>query len=105
MTAARTVNAAFNGSGGTGTTPCANPVSFTWSSGNFNTTGAVCYRTNQTVNGWVCSNFTGRTVAVNGGTATGTCGAGPFPLAKSSDGYTYFSVSAGSLPWASLNVW
>jgi predicted carbohydrate-binding protein with CBM5 and CBM33 domain len=104
MTQARTVNAAFNTSGGT-TTPCANPVTFTGNTSNFNTAGAVCYRTSQTVNGWGCSNFAGRTVSVNGGTASGTCGAGPFPLSKASDGYTYFSVSAGTYTWASLYVW
>ena len=97
------VTATFNGS--TGTTPCANPVTFTNQSGNFNTSGAICLRTTATVNGWGCSNFAGRTVSVNGGTATTTCGAGPFPLPKSADGYTYFSVTAGSYPWASIYAW
>jgi cellulose 1,4-beta-cellobiosidase len=86
-------------------TPCTNPIAFSWNTGNFNTTNAVCYRTSQKVNGWGCSNFAGRTVRVNGGTATATCGAGPFPLAKASDGSTYFVVSAGQSPWASLYVW
>jgi hypothetical protein len=86
------------------TTPCANPITFTNNTNNFNTTGAVCYRTSLRVNGWGCSNFAGRTVSVNGGTATDTCGAGPFPLPQS-DGYTYFSVTAGSYPWANLYVW
>ena len=104
MTAARSVGAAFGG-GGTGTTPCANPVTFTNQSGNFNTTGGICLRTSMTVRGWGCSNFQGRTVSVNGGTATATCGAGPFPLPKHSDGYTYFSVTGGELPWASLYAW
>jgi poly(hydroxyalkanoate) depolymerase family esterase len=103
MTAAQTVGAAFNTSGG-GTTPCANPVTFTTNTGNFNSTGAVCYRTSNTVNGWGCSNFTGRTVSVNGGTAAATCGGGPLPLAKV-DGYTYFSASAGTYAWASIYIW
>jgi len=103
MTSAQTVSAAFNPSGG-GTAPCANPVTFTSNTGNFNTTGAVCYRTAQRVNGWGCSNFAGRTVSVNGGTATASCGAGPFPLAQV-DGYTYFSATAGSYPWASIYIW
>jgi len=103
MTAARTVTATFDTSGG-GTAPCANALTFTSNTGNFNTTGAVCYRTSQRVNGWGCSNFAGRTVSVNGGTATASCGAGPFPLAQSG-GYTYFSVSAGSYPWASIYIW
>ncbi len=86
-------------------TPCANPVTFTANTGNFNTTAAACYRTSQAINGWGCANFGGRTVSVNGGTATSTCGAGPFPLAKSADGYTYFSVTAGTYPWASIYLW
>jgi cellulose 1,4-beta-cellobiosidase len=86
-------------------TPCTNPIAFTWNTGNFNTTGAVCYRTSQRVNGWGCSNFGGRTVRVNEGTATATCGAGPFPLAKAADGFTYFAVSPGQSPWASIYVW
>jgi predicted carbohydrate-binding protein with CBM5 and CBM33 domain/uncharacterized protein (DUF2141 family) len=103
MTAARSATATFNGS--TGGTPCSNPITFTNQSGNFNTTGAVCLRTSMTVRGWGCSNFAGRTVRVNNGTATATCGAGPFPLPKHSDGYTYFSVTAGQYPWASLYAW
>jgi len=102
MTAARTVNAAFNTSGG-GTTPCANPITFSWNTGNFNTTGAVCYRTTQNITGWGCSNMSGRTVAVNGTTVS--CGAGPFPLAKASDGYTYFSATAGGVSYASIYVY
>ncbi len=56
------------------------------------------------MNGWGCSNFTGRTVKVNSGTASSTCGAGPFPLAKAADGYTYFSASAGTYAWASIYI-
>ncbi len=102
MTAARSVTATF---GTSGTTPCANPITFTGQSGNFGITGAVCLRTSATVNGWGCSNFDGRTVSVNGGTPTATCGAGPFPLAKSADGFTYFAITAGAYPWASLYSW
>ena len=105
MTASAVTTGTYTISTGTGGTPCANPITFTSQSGNFNTTGAVCLRTATTVNGWGCSNFAGRTVSVNGGAATGTCGAGPFPLAKHSDGYTYFSVSAGTYPWASIYAW
>jgi predicted carbohydrate-binding protein with CBM5 and CBM33 domain len=103
LTAAQTVTATFNGAGGGA--PCANPVTFTNQSGNFNTAGAICLRTSATVSGWGCSNFQGRTVSVSGGAATSTCGAGPFPLPKASDGYTYFSVSAGTYTWASLYTW
>ncbi len=103
MTAARSVTATFTA--GQATTPCADPITFTGQSGNFDTTGAVCLRTSAAVNGWGCSNLDGRTVSVNGGAATGACGAGPFPLSKASDGYTYFSVTAGTYPWASLYTW
>jgi endoglucanase len=100
MTAARNVTATFNTSSGTGGT-CANPITFTGNTGNFNTTGAACYRTNQTINGWGCSNFDGRTVTVGG--QARTCG--QLPLTRSSDGYYYFSVTAGTFPWASLYYW
>ena len=99
MTAARAVTATFNTTG-TGTT-CANPVTFTNNTGNFNTTGAACYRTASTVSGWGCSNFDGRTVTVGG--VARTCG--QLPVTKSSDGYYYFSVTAGTYPWASLYTW
>jgi mannan endo-1,4-beta-mannosidase len=80
---------------------CSNPVTFSGNSGNFNTTGAVCYRTNATVNGWGCYNMDGRTIT-NGGT-TRTCGASG--LTRSADGYIYFEVSAGTFPWAGLYTW
>jgi hypothetical protein len=99
MTATRSVTATFNGSGGSGS--CANPITFTNNTGNFNTTGAVCYRTASTVNGWGCSNFDGRTVTVGG--QARTCG--QLPLTRSSDGYIYFSVTSGTYPWASLYTW
>jgi hypothetical protein len=99
MTVARNVTATFNTTG-TGTT-CANPVTFTNNTGNFNTTGAACYRTASTVNGWGCSNFDGRTVTVGG--QARTCG--QLPLIRSSDGYYYFAVTAGTFPWASLYIW
>jgi lysophospholipase L1-like esterase len=99
MSQPRAVTATFNG-GGTGAT-CANPVTFTNNTGNFNTTGAACYRTNATVNGWGCSNFDGRTLTVGG--QARTCG--QLPLVRSADGYYYFAVTAGTFPWASLYAW
>ncbi len=99
MTAARNVTATFNTSGTGGT--CANPVAFTSNTGNFNTTGAVCYRTSQTINGWGCSNFDGRTLTVGG--QARTCG--QLPLTRSADGYYYFSVTGGTYPWASIYAW
>ncbi len=99
MTAAQNVTASFTG-GGTGTT-CANPVTFAGNTGNFNTAGAACYRTSATINGWGCYNFDGRTLTVGG--VARTCG--QMPLTRSSDGYTYFAVTAGTYPWAGLYTW
>ena len=96
MTAARAVTATF-----TGIPPvddCRTPAA-TGQSGNFNTTGAVCYTVNATVHGWGCSNADGRTVTVNG-TAV-TCGRTPLP---GSAPYT-LRFSAGSYPWASFYWW
>jgi hypothetical protein len=99
MTAARNVTATFNTTGTGGT--CANPVTFTNNTGNFNTTAAVCYRTSQNIAGWGCSNFAGRTVSVGG--VARTCG--QLPLTRAADGYYYFAVTAGTYAWASLYVW
>ena len=96
MTAARAVTATF-----TGIPPvddCRTPAA-TGQSGNFNTTGAVCYTVNATVHGWGCSNAEGRSVTVNG-TAV-TCGQMPLP---GSAPYT-FRFTAGAYPWASFYWW
>lgn len=67
--------------------------------GNFGTTGAVCLRTKESFGTLGCSNFTGRTLKVNG--VLVTCGmAGGF--APKIDGYNYFDVSAGGMDYASL---
>ena len=101
MSQARSVTATFNGGGGGGGTTCANPITFTGNTNNFNTTGAVCYRTTAaTINGWGCYNFDGRTVTVGG--QARTCG--QMPLTRSADGY-YFSVTAGQFPWAGIYTW
>jgi hypothetical protein len=97
--ASTTSSATTTSSGGTG--PCSPAIDFTSQTGNFNTMGAVCYRTNATISGWGCSNFDGRTVAVEGTTVT--CGQTPLP-APYTDGYTYFAVSAGTYSYASLYV-
>jgi lysophospholipase L1-like esterase len=101
VSAAQTVTATFNTSGGNTGDTCANPVTFSGNTGNFNTTGAVCYRTSATVNGWGCYNADGRTITVGG--VARTCG--QMPVSKSSDGYTYFAVSAGTYAWAGLYTW
>lgn len=99
MTAARAVTATFNMTGSSAT--CANPITFSGNTGNFNTAGAVCYRTNATINGWGCYNFDGRTITVGG--QARTCS--QMPLTRSADGYYYFSVSGGTYPWAGLYSW
>jgi hypothetical protein len=95
-TVSLTVNA-----GGGGTAPCANAITFSGNTGNFNTTGAVCYRTSATIRGWGCYNMDGRTLKVNN--VTVTCGAAlPGPW---SDGFTYFAATAGTYPWAGIYAW
>src|SRR4029079_3139300 len=95
----RTVSVSQAGTtgGGTGTT-CANPVTFNGNSGNFNTTGAACYRTNATVNGWGCYNFDGRALSVGAVARTYA----QMPLTRAADGYSYFAATAGQFPWAGL---
>ncbi|HUQ10405.1 MAG TPA: cellulase family glycosylhydrolase [Steroidobacteraceae bacterium] len=80
---------------------CSNAVAFSGNTGNFNTAGGACYRTNATVNGWGCYNFEGRTVTVGG--VARTCG--QMPLTRSADGYYYFQVTGGTYPWAGLYTW
>jgi endoglucanase len=82
-------------------TTCPNPVTFSGNSGNFNTTGAVCYRTNTNISGWGCYNFDGRTLTVSG--VARTCG--QMPLTRAADGYYYFSATAGQFPWAGIFAW
>lgn len=80
---------------------CTNPITFSGNTGNFNTTGAVCYRTNANISGWGCYNFDGRTVSVGG--VMRSCG--QMPLTRNADGYYYFQVTAGQYPWAGLYTW
>jgi len=94
------VTQAGQSGGGTGGT-CPNPVTFSGNTGNFNTTGAACYRTNTNINGWGCYNFDGRTLTVGG--VARTCG--QMPLTRSADGYFYFSATAGQFPWAGIYAW
>jgi hypothetical protein len=43
----------------------------------------------------------GRTVSVNGSTTT----CGTMPVAKWTDGYSYFGFTAGTYPWAGFYYW
>ena len=90
--------------GGSSTLPtgCTAPIAFSGGqTGNFNTTGAVCYRTTSAIGGWGCANFDGRTLKVDN--VTVTCG-GALP-ARWSDGYYYFVVSGGTYSYASIYYW
>ncbi len=64
-----------------------------------NSTKAFCVVTCDAIAGWNCSNFTGRTVTVNG-TAV-KCG----DAIPGSNAVTVFEVSAGGLSYASLYWW
>jgi len=70
-------------------------------SGNFNTTAAYCFRTPDTINGWGCSNFTGRSLLVND--QSKSCGSLPMPTKY--NGYYYFEESAGTYSYASIYWW
>jgi mannan endo-1,4-beta-mannosidase len=87
--------------GQSSTPSCSNPVTFSGNTGNFNTTGGACYRTNANINGWGCYNFDGRAVTVGG--VARSCG--QMPLTRNADGYWYFAVTAGQYPWAGLYTW
>ena len=97
----RTVAVTQAGQSTGGGATCPNPVTFSGNTGNFNTTGAACYRTNANINGWGCYNFEGRTLTVGG--VARTCG--QMPLTRSADGYYYFAATAGQFPWAGIYAW
>ena len=88
--------------GGGGAEPCVPDKTITGSgsgnSGNFGTAGAYCFNTPDSITGWNCSNFTGRTLKVNG--VTETCGAMPLPAKV--NGFYYFDSSAGGVDYASI---
>jgi len=80
-------------------TPCA-PVKDVAGgmSGPFDTAGPVCLRVQESIVGWGCSNFEGRTLKVNGQSVS--CEQTPLPEAL--HGVYYFDVSAGEKAYASL---
>jgi endoglucanase len=97
--------AGSDGTAGGGTMgPCDSPIDLpntsTGNSGNFNTAGAVCYRTKATFNSLNCSNFDDRTIKVNG--KLDPCTGTKTTFAPAIDGYNYFDVSAGKFSYASF---
>lgn len=75
-------------------------------SGNFNTTGTYCFKTQDSISGWGASNFAGRVVLVtiNGVGPVVTVVGVALPVKGASDFY-HFEVSAGNYPWASIYWW
>jgi hypothetical protein len=72
-----------------------------------NKTTGGCWKVTLTANsgnlgGWGCSNFAGRTMSVDGGTASATCGGS---VTKWTDGSYYFVASAGTYTYAAFNWW
>jgi hypothetical protein len=90
-------------SGGTGSgSTCSDPIEMTDGAAlSFKTTGPVCIRVTEQVDGWGCSNDAGRTVSVNG--VAVTCGQMPLPARMS--GAYYFSFTAGTFSYAALYYW
>ena len=90
------------GMGGTapGSMDCPDPQAPTMgtNSGEFGTTGEVCYFVpgDEIMQGWGCSNTDGRTITVNGTTVM----CGDWPLPSEVDGGYYFAFTAGEHPWA-----
>lgn len=100
------VTADLTGPGGVwGGSSCGN-VASGGNSGSFGTTGAYCFKTQDTIAGWGVSSFDGRSISVtvNGtGTAVTTPGA-TLPSKGSSDFY-HFDSTAGSYSWAAVYWW
>jgi hypothetical protein len=89
--------------GGGGSEPCTPAATIagttgSGNSGNFGTAGAYCFRTSDSISGWGCSNFDGRTLKVNG--VAKDCAALPLPAKV--NGYYYFDCSAGTYNYASI---
>jgi hypothetical protein len=74
-------------------------------SGNFATTGAVCYRAIGGFNAWACNNLGTRTVSVNGVAVVCDGSNGTWPLPALVEGYYYFEFSAGTPDYTSFYWW
>jgi hypothetical protein len=91
-------------SGGDVDAPCENPIDalceVSCMSGQFGTTGPVCYRVTDAIAGWGCANADDRKVFVNGEETT--CGA---LLPDAIDGAYYFAFGDGLYAYASFFWW
>jgi hypothetical protein len=88
--------------GGGGDEPCSPAKVFTGGkTGDFATKDAFCFKTAESIAGWNCSSFDGRTLKVNN--VTETCGT--LPLPAKINGYYYFDASAGSYIYAAIYWW
>jgi hypothetical protein len=88
--------------GGGGDEPCVPAKTVTGGkTGDFGTKDAFCLKTAESIAGWNCSSFDGRTLKVNN--VTETCGT--LPLPAKINGYYYFDASAGSYIYAAIYWW
>ena len=87
--------------------PPSNCVIFSGTTGNPpapNTTAAFCLATCDDVQGWVCNNFAGRTMTINGVATACSEGVSQPGLTKK-NGYNVFRVSAGTSTSANIYWW
>ncbi|HEX7028610.1 MAG TPA: serine hydrolase [Gammaproteobacteria bacterium] len=89
------------GSGGS----CSNTASG-GNSGSFNTTGAYCFKTQDSIAGWGVSSFDGRSISVTvNGTGTAVTTPGATLPSKGSSDYYHFDSTAGNYAWAAVYWW
>ena len=81
-----------------------NPTLITKTTFPLNTTGAICLYSCDTISGWNCSNFAGRTLVVNGASVTCADGVNQ-PAVTKKNGYNVFQISAGTYSFAAINWW
>jgi len=71
---------------------------------SFNTTAAYCLKVTAPIAGWGVSNFTARTLKVNGTDVT-TMGAMPLPVQSNGAWYFWSSTGTGALSYAAIYFW
>ncbi len=96
------------GSGGAAAGACDNPTEIKATNGTNGNSGSIgaaaaCFSTSAKFTFLGCSNFTGRTLTVNGDPFTcSTTGSATAITPTQIDGFTYFAVSAGGMDYASF---